>query len=712
MPGKNYKGFLESIYEKVVSVLYFLIKHWLVIFGILTVGFGITGFLINGEPVSVSILKAIMMFALEFPTDPNVLNWALYLSIVFAVLTLVSAVVLIFLKKKVDLYLLQISLKREHILVFGLGEAVTSFLDGYIKENRKEHIVIIEADPDNKKLEEYRKQKFGVYIGDSLSDETFELFNFKTMKYAIIAMGTDKINIELAKKIINAYKEKKEETQISLIIHIQNRDLDILFHQDFILPHQGLNKEYEPETAESVKKQKIEIKTFSFFNEAAEELFEKHSIDGDSDKYIKSEKGFHSILIGNGELMKSVIYQMALLSHLPNENIHTVHIVDKQATELLSKIKKHLYYHTPSDETKSDETKPEEIKSDNFPGFVIEPVSIDRDSLTFFEDPIWHKEDLVNVIIAYDAENENLDLAIELFNRVYLSKAKEDQDMPEIIFAMYDSLILNEIINKNKDSFKHFHTFGNNETVLSYNNLIEEEKYALAKLIHSKYVDNSPGKPKSNKDKPAEKKQDEKAEDEWYNSAKYSDKLSNIAQAQHIDMKLKAMGFKREKIKDLEELIESAKKSDEKKKQLEVEKEELLKENRSKIFGVFEEYIKNLKTGDKGIIDYTGLIDYVKNSSLESGRVNYFPKAYDTLFDKMIRMEHNRWNAYHYLNGWKYAKIKAKIIKEHNCLLPLADFKELEMQKKVNNDIYSFLNLPDYLAEVGYKIVPIKSKYS
>ncbi len=117
-----------------------------------------------------------MMFGLEYPTNPDILNWALYLSVAFAILTLFSAVILIFLKKRVEWYLLQISLKREHIVVFGLGEAVTSFLDGYMNDNRKEHVVIIESDPNNQKLDEYRKRGVGIFIGDSLSDKTLELF--------------------------------------------------------------------------------------------------------------------------------------------------------------------------------------------------------------------------------------------------------------------------------------------------------------------------------------------------------------------------------------------------------------------------------------------------------------------------------------------------------------------------------------------------------
>ena len=498
---------------------------------------------------------------------------------------------------------------------------------------------------------------------------------------------------------------------------------------------------------------KIDVKTFSFFNEAAEELFDNHPVDGESNKYINSMEGFNTILIGNGELVKSVIYQMALISHLPNENKHTVYIVDKNAEELLIEIKKFLYYET------DDLGKPKNIKN-----FLIEAIEIDRNSLEYFSNSIWNQKDLVNVIIAYDNEAENLDLAIELLNRTYLSKinaANREESMPKIIFAVFDQKLISETITNNDDkAFKHLYTFGNSENVLSYNNLFEEEKYLAARLIHYGYsgkndsdktsdddvkkseAESHPGvlgelnkrirsvfyKPVTNEDPIKEK---------WFNSAEHSDKLSSIAQAKHIDVKLKAMGFKKEYVledvknwnrklsvnwnKELSEKTAKEKEIDKiwkvlnkqkpggyenDKKKSEAIKEILLKENNIKIFEFFEEYRKTLKIGDEGLTKYLEKSD---NLISKSEKVRYFPKTYDTLFDKMIRMEHNRWNAFHFLNGWKYGEVKEKEIKEHNCLMPLENFTEIKMQKTAIYDIYSFLRLPIYLAEVGCTIVPIKN---
>ena len=78
--------------------------------------------------------------------------------------------------------------------------------------------------------------------------------------------------------------------------------------------------------------------------------------------YIESNKELKSIVIGNGILIEKIIYQMALISHLPNENIHTITIIDKEADKLLLKIKKVLYY-----------------KEENFPTLKLESINLDKD---------------------------------------------------------------------------------------------------------------------------------------------------------------------------------------------------------------------------------------------------------------------------------------------------------------------------------------------
>lgn len=675
------KNVIKAIKEFIKSKnkIYIIIKYKIYIsgfFAFLTIVLGSIGFFVKGDNFIISFFNSINLFTLSFPKEANEFNAWIIIASITAIITIFFTVITLFIKDNLNDRQKQKVSNKEHIAVFGLGEVALSFLKSYTSENRKDRIAIIESDSNNKKLEEYKKEGFAVFIGDSLSNETLELLNFNTMKYALIALGSDRVNIELAEKIIKIYNEKNYKTSIKLIIHIQNKDLDILFHQKFMLQHNSQNGR--------LNNNKIDVKIFSFFNEAAEDLFENHLVDGDSITYSRTNKDFHSILIGNGEFIKNVIYQIALVSHLPNENIHTVHIVDKDADNLLIEIKKYIHYN-----------------SKKIPTFKIKAINLERNSLAFFKHRIWDQKDLVNVIIAYDAEVENLDLAVELFNRTFLSKVKS-QDMPKIIFALYDQTLLSKIINDNEESFKHFYTFGNSEKVLSYANLIEEENDLLAKLIHfgygDKYIPNELHKYKTEKrvkkswlkeisiyfnHKYTEIK--DPINVKWFNSAKYSDKLSSIAQAKHINMKLKAMGFMKKPSKKDTRL--------------------LLKENRDRVLEVFKSERELIEINEKQLIEYSKELNKYYNG--DSFDIKYFPEAYTTLFEKMIRMEHNRWSAYHYLNGWEYSKVKIKENKEHDCLKSLDYFKKDNLKITVIYDIYSFLYLPNYLAEAGYEIVEL-----
>lgn len=758
--------------QKQKNIGHLIIKHKnkiSVLLAVLTIIFGTTGFLKNDNDIWLSIINSIKLFGLDFPSNPENLNWYIYTSIVLVIITLTFTIALIFIKDGMERFQRYISFRNNHIAVFGLGEASVSFLKSYSKEDRKERIVIIESDPDNKKLDEYRNLGYGVLVGDSLSDSTLQLLNFKKMKYALIAMGNDGLNIELAKRIIKKYKAKGITTEIKLIVHILNPDLDTLFVQNLE------DKEADKKKDEGEKsKFKIDIKTFSFFNEAAESLFEEHYIDGNSSKYVQSGKTFKTIVIGNGQLIKSVIHQIALLSHLPEENTHKVYVVDSDATNLLIEIKKYLHY---------SEAK--------FPTFKIEAVDIDKGCNEYFTHNIWNKKNLVNIIIAYDNEANNLNLAIELFNRTFKSKKTE---IPKIIFAVYDQVLLSEIINNNKEAFKDFYTFGNSEKVLSYTSLIEEEKDMLAQLIHSGYIgpDNSDGnseKVLNYKSLSVEEKtildthsgyigsdnsellhqemthktgvleklfrnlfcetiEVDSIKAKWYNTAEYGDRLSSIAQAKHIDMKLKSMGFKRryvfENTKDslavsfigktlnLEHKLESVglTKRDGliyKAKRNRVDEERQRRMIKNILLSINRELLLTRFKDDRGS-KYIGrmilrsiireeydeksekeCLEKLKNEGVEDIEITSFPVDFDTLFEKMIRMEHNRWIAFHYLNGWEYREVKNKTKKEHDCLIPFKDYKHKLKLKSVIFDIYSFLFLPVYLAEAGYEIVSIEN---
>lgn len=631
-------------------------------FTVLVFIFGIFGFYLQDKNIIDSILSTISLFGLSFPntlkyeTPIDVLSSLMvFFSAILAAITLFLVAVLYFLKDSLEKKYIKDISKKNHTVLFGLGEINRSFLNT-IKDEKKKEIIIVESDLKNRYIEDFRKKDFVILLADGLTDTTFDIINFKTTENIIIAIGEDRHNIELAKRIIDKYTI--DDGEVKIIIHIMNKELDILFHTQFIQKND----------------KQINIKSFSFYEEVAKNLFKKYEIDGNTTKYINSSISFKTIVIGDGVLLERVLYHIALLSHLPNENKHIVYIVGKNADELFVKIQKELYYRK---------------EKQSFPHLEIIPSNLDKDKLDFYSDAIWHLDDLVNVIVAYDEESKNLDLAVSLYNRIYLQKAIDKIYIPNVLFGIYDEMVLSRLVDDNKSEFNNFYTYGALDEILNYIELIEEESNILGKLIHydyEGYLENGKYSPNKLINYKAINKQISETEKEkndidhflemnrkWYDNANYNDKLSSIEQSKMIDLKLKSLSLKKEKALD------------------KIDINELIKSNR--------------------------LIFDSKLDEKFNGRYS-FPNEFDsTNFKKLIRMEHNRWNSYHWINGFKYdhgekekfekeEKDMRKKKKIHDCLIPLEKFDKESIKNTIIYDIYSFMHIPNYLAELGYKIIP------
>jgi voltage-gated potassium channel Kch len=596
--------------------------------------FGFFGFILQGEHIFSAILKTISLFSLSFPQlqplDGIVSTFStlsLFFSAINAFISIFLLTIILFFKDFLEQQHISKVIYQEHTLLFGLGEINRNYLNTL--KHKSSQVLIVEQDSTNKYINEYREKGFAILIGDALSDFVQKKLNYDRCKNIIIALGTDRYNIEFAKYILLNYDAKSE---VKIVVHIQNKNLEILFHTSFV-----------------EKNHQINIKTFSFYEEVAKKLFMQHSIDGDSFEYIQTNKPFKTILLGDGILLEKILFQIALVSHLPKENKHTIYIVNKDAKRLLHKLKKELYYH---------------LDEGSFAHLEIVAKELDRDSLEFYQDSIWYDETLVNVIVGFNDERENLDLAVELYNRIYLQQAQDKTAMPKILFGVFNEMLLSKIINENKKEFLNFFTYGNTNTILEHKHLIDEEGDLLGKLVHYMYDGFLEGDETNyNKYRLVHYKTDEvmkkKIDNAWYNNASYNDKLSSIAQTKLIDMKLKALQLKR--IKSKETSIEK-----------------LLYKNRE----IFDEQLDE---------EFNGYYS--------------FPKEFDsTIFKNLIRMEHNRWNDYHYLNGFQYSKNKNKQKKLHNCLLPLEKFDTKDIQDSIIYDIYSFMFIPNYLAECGYEL--------
>ena len=163
-----------------------------------------------------------------------------------------------------------------------------------------------------------------------------------------------------------------------------------------------------------------------------------------------------------------------------------------------------------------------------------------------------------------------------------------------------------------------------------------------------------------------EKAMTKKNIDDNCNKLSLHKKNANRSQAQHIDIKLLALGLGRRKSKKSQYI--------------------LLGLNQS----ILRSKIKN----------YDEIV-----TQLQNYQPQHFPDSFNQLIDKLANCEHNRWNAMHYLYGWQHNQNRNDNAKQHPCLLPMAAFDTDALKETYQYDLQSIINISKYLAYIDYELV-------
>ncbi|WP_141052317.1 hypothetical protein [Aliarcobacter cryaerophilus] len=588
-------------------------------------------FFIENKHILESFTSSVKMLTFDAPKGYKSNNILFPIALTFIGFVIFYTVLTTFFKNIINSNIVTNIKKQKHTVIFGLSNINRAFLDD--ENNSTKNIIIIEKDKNNQYIEQYRNKGFGIEIEDIINSN-LNKDNYRNMECGIIALGDDRKNLDLAINLIDLLNDTNNSKPKRLIIHIENDQLKELFNQKLL-------------NFEDLNKAKIDIKTFSYFEECSNDLFEKYSFI--SNEKIQTNDDIKSIILGNGDLALNIIKNLLLLSNLPNKNQHYIYILDDKADEFYEKF-----------ELKASYSK------EKFPTINIIPINISYKNISYFKQDLFTDYNLSNIYICYDDEQINLNLSIELNDKILIKK-----DIKANIFL---SLFNSYSFIKDYKFIDKFTVFGNIKEIFSKNRLIDEENYLISKLIHNGYGDEFTRENLILDEQSLNKK--------WFNIHTYSDRLSSIAQAKHLNIKLQSLGLY--KIKSNEN------------------KKILLEKN----IKIFDEILNPIL--EKSNINY----DFIHQASLELEKiwsnqvyeVKYFPEEYKTLFEKLIECEHERWNSFHYLNGWEYHMKKDKSRKLHNCLKPIYEFKEPELKITILYDIYAILYLPNYLASAGYEM--------
>ena len=267
------------------------------------------------------------------------------------------------------------------------------------------------------------------------------------------------------------------------------------------------------------------------------------------------------------------------------------------------------------------------------PNVRLEYIELNSNTKAFYTDELWNIE-MTNIILCLENDQMNLDIASNLTNLSFLDNVVDKDMKTNILVSMFNGYSLSENIKQNCEMFNHLHVFGRISDINDKKYIVagERDKQAVAtdfiyESIGPKLIDynNYIYNYYAYSDKQYEKTSFIETNDQKWLNHSYFRKESNRAVADQMKMKLKYMGLKIVKSNDnVRSLFDSNKK-------------------------LFDSYIKDYRI-------------------------------------QLAKMEHNRWNTFHYLNGFKAIgfvskeeKKKMKDIHEakkvHMCLVKFSEFK-------------------------------------
>lgn len=378
---------------------------------------------------------------------------------------------------------------RDHVVVCGLGRAGAEFVRDLRNRHRK--VVAIEQDENRDTVHACRQAGVVVLIGDATSERVLRSAGLKRAAAVIGVCGDDGANIELAltlQKLMN----KRRERPLLCFLHMQDFALASLFKTHGILtrPDDGLD-----------------VQVFNLYENAARALFYAHPLDYEP---ITPEdpRTVHLVVLGFGQMGESVAVQAAKIGHFANEKKLRITVFDRDANARRESF--HVRY--PNIDAVCDI----EFRQAEFD--ITETMeAIER----IVRDP----DALPTVALCFDNDSRNLQYALTLRERLRGAasplrvRISEDTGVAQLVQHA-----------KNDEAID---CFGMVDTLCRWELLRDQTLDALARMIHERYVEQrlKEGTP-----------EDDESVQPW-GRLDPGLKDSNRQQADHIPVKLRALGY-------------------------------------------------------------------------------------------------------------------------------------------------------------------------
>jgi len=332
----------------------------------------------------------------------------------------------------------------------------------------------------------------------------------------------------------------------------------------------------------------------------------------------------------------------------------------------------HIYCISEDEKSFRQEVEFRYPEIEKVPNVTLHYRRMEENSLNFYNDALWRTpEPITNIILCYEEGNKNLDIALNLLRLTYADQNEYKSDPNILVYMPYGS-VLSQKFSENVHAYRNIFPFGGLEEISNERYLIGVERDLQAVATAAIYENVTPTLlDYDNYLYDYQYKTEEgrlpfsKAHNLWKKLSLHK-KESNRSVADHMKMKLKYLGLK--------SVSETS--------PFEVEK-------------------------------------------LAEANMNIFEKNFNNK-TLLAKMEHNRWMAFHFLQGFRPADFVSRTEKKlleskkfHMCLVPFELFRKkrelLESYGYKNGEFegYDFLindHIPQILAYAGYRILPIPTE--
>lgn len=404
---------------------------------------------------------------------------------------------------------------RGHVVICGAGwrglALARDFREGRLPAKRnyrnQPYVIVIERDPDTDGVRQCDLLGIPYLIGDATDPKFLSSVGVRRAHELIAVCGSDEVNLEIA---IRARDLGRPATHppLKCHVHLANDDLRAMVRQKGFAPHEG--------TA-------IEISTFGtdLYENTARRLFVDNADALDRMPITEtSPLRVHLIILGFGPMGQAVLAHAACIAHFANGLPLRVTVVDPQAARLLEE-----FAQRRTELARVAEVLP--VSRSPHDAAVVSLVAAAGKEPNF----------LVTCVICFPDEKLNLALAVKMDDAIqgrsvpirWWLQARSDVGLG----LVFSDRLQSELVGR------HVKPFGTMDQVCNAQSLELEEADRMGKAMHDSYV--------AEQMKKGDTPENNSSLRPW-DALSENFKNSNRLAADHIPVKMRAIGYRLEKL--------------------------------------------------------------------------------------------------------------------------------------------------------------------